>query len=127
MTPVPAQQRLGPRWQGDSADTIYQSLSLMHRDRPGLVVVCGADHVYRMEPDQIIQAHPAWGAGVTVAAIPVPRTAATDFGVTRAAAGGYRIEAFQESPMIRRACRLAEPGGRVHGHLRLRNRRPVEA
>jgi glucose-1-phosphate adenylyltransferase len=98
VTPVPAQQWLGPRWQAGSADAIYQSLSLIERDRPGLVLVAGADHVYRMDPNQMIQAHLDWDAGVTVAAIPVPRTVATDFGVIRAAADSHRVEAFQEKP-----------------------------
>jgi len=98
VTPVPAQQWLGPRWQAGSADAIYQSLTLIQSDRPGLVLVAGADHVYRMDPNQMIQAHLDWDAGVTVAAVPVPRIAATDFGVIRAAAEGHRIEAFQEKP-----------------------------
>jgi glucose-1-phosphate adenylyltransferase len=98
VTPVPAQQWLGPRWQAGSADAIYQSLTLIERDRPGLVLVAGADHVYRMDPNQMIQAHLDWDAGVTVAAIGMPRPAATDFGVIRAAADGHRIAAFQEKP-----------------------------
>ena len=98
VTPVPAQQWLGPYWQAGSADAIYQSLSLLDKDRPDLVVVCGADHVYRMDPAQMIGQHIAWGAGVTVAAIPVPRTAATDFGVVRTAADGHCLEAFLEKP-----------------------------
>ena len=104
MTPVPAQQWLGPHWQAGSADAIYQSLSLLDKDRPGLVVVCGADHVYRMDPAQMIGQHMAWGAGVTVAAIPVPRAEATDFGVVQTAAGGHCIEVFLEKP--------ADPPGR---------------
>ena len=106
VTPVPAQQRLGPRWQTGSADAIYQSLNLIYDDRPDLVVVFGADHVYRMDPAQMIEAHLTWGAGVTVAAIPVPRTTAADFGVVQAAPGGHRIEAFLEKP--------ADPPG-LHG------------
>jgi glucose-1-phosphate adenylyltransferase len=98
VAPVPAQQRLGPRWQTGSADAIYQSLNLIHSERPDLVVVFGADHVYRMDPRQMIEAHLAWGAGVTVAAIPVPRASAASFGVIRAAADGHRIEAFLEKP-----------------------------
>jgi glucose-1-phosphate adenylyltransferase len=104
VTPVPAQQWLGPHWQAGSADAIYQSLSLVERDRPDLVVVCGADHVYRMDPAQMIDQHLAWGAGVTIAAIPVPRTSATDFGVPRTAADGHRVEKFLEKP--------ADPPGR---------------
>jgi len=104
VTPVPAQQWLGPHWQAGSADAIYQSLSLLDKDRPDLVVVCGADHVYRMDPAQMIGQHIAWGAGVTVAAIPVPRTEATGFGVVQTAADGHCLEAFLEKP--------ADPPGR---------------
>ena len=83
VTPVPAQQWLGPHWQAGSADAISQSLSLIYKDRPDLVVVCGADHVYRMDPVQMIDRHTTWGAGVTVAAIPVPRTEAADAALRR--------------------------------------------
>jgi glucose-1-phosphate adenylyltransferase len=107
VTPVPAQQWLGPHWQSGSADAIYQSLSVLYKDRPDLVVVCGADHVYRMDPVQMIDQHSTWGAGVTVAAIPVARTEAADFGVVQAAADGHRIEVFLEKP--------ADPPGRP-GH-----------
>ncbi len=95
---VPAQQRLGPHWQMGSADAIYQSLNLIDQDRPDLVVVVGADHVYRMDPEQMIAQHAAWGAGVTVAVIPVRRTEATGFGVVHTTPGGHRIEAFWEKP-----------------------------
>ena len=104
VTPVPAQQRRGPHWQTGSADAIYQSLNLIYDERPDIVVVFGTNHVYRMDPMQMIEAHIAWGAGVTVAAIPVPRTEATEFGVVRSAAAGHRIEAFLEKP--------ADPPGR---------------
>jgi len=107
VIPVPAQQWRGPRWQAGSADAIYQSLSLLEEHRPDLVVVCGADHVYRMDPAQMIDQHVAWGAGVTVSAIPLPRAEATDFGVVQAAADGHSIEAFTEKP--------ANPPGRA-GH-----------
>jgi glucose-1-phosphate adenylyltransferase len=98
VIPVPAQQWRGPRWQAGSADAIYQSLSLLEEHRPDLVVVCGADHVYRMDPAQMIDQHVAWGAGVTVSAIPLPRAQASDFGVVQAAADGHCIEAFVEKP-----------------------------
>ena len=68
------------------------------------MVVFGTNHVYRMDPMQMIEAHIAWGAGVTVAAIPVPRTEATEFGVVQSAAAGHRIAAFLEKP--------ADPPGR---------------
>jgi glucose-1-phosphate adenylyltransferase len=98
VTAVPAQQRLGPQWYTGSADAIYQSLNLIFDERPDLVVVFGADHVYRMDPRQMIDQHVEGGAGVTVAAIRVPRTEATEFGVIRAAKDGHQIEAFLEKP-----------------------------
>jgi glucose-1-phosphate adenylyltransferase len=98
VTPVPAQQWLGPYWQTGSADAIYQSLSLIYSERPDLVAVVGADHVYRMDPAQMIDQHTAWGAGVTVAAIPVPRTAAAGFGVMHTVQDGHCIGEFAEKP-----------------------------
>jgi glucose-1-phosphate adenylyltransferase len=98
VTPVPAQQRLGPHWYTGSADAIYQSLNLIFDDRPDLVIVFGADHVYRMDPRQMIDQHVTHGAGVTVAAIPVPRMDATAFGVIQAGADGITLEAFLEKP-----------------------------
>ena len=57
VTAVPAQQRLGPRWFTGSADAIFQSLNLINDERPDYVAVFGADHVYRMDPMQMVQAH----------------------------------------------------------------------
>jgi glucose-1-phosphate adenylyltransferase len=98
VTPVPAQQRLGPRWYTGSADAIYQSLNLIFDDQPDIVAVFGADHVFRMDPQQMIDQHIQHGAGVTVAAIPVTRAEATAFGVIRVAPDGRTIEAFLEKP-----------------------------
>ena len=67
ITPVPAQQRLGPRWYTGSADAIFQSLNLVYDESPTYVVVFGADHVYRMDPEQMVRQHIESGAGVTVA------------------------------------------------------------
>jgi glucose-1-phosphate adenylyltransferase len=98
VTPVPAQQRLGPHWYTGSADAIYQSLNLIFDDQPDIVAVLGADHVFRMDPRQMIAHHVAHGAGVTVAAIPVPRAEATAFGVIGVADDARTIEAFREKP-----------------------------
>jgi glucose-1-phosphate adenylyltransferase len=98
VTPVPAQQRLGPHWYTGSADAIYQSLNLIFDDQPDIVAVFGADHVYRMDMMQMVAQHQEQGAGVTVAAIPVPRADATDFGIVQTAADGRTIEAFLEKP-----------------------------
>ena len=98
VTPVPAQQRLGPQWFAGSADAIHQSLNLVYDDQPDHIVVFGADHVYRMDPRQMVDQHVASGAGVTVAGIRVPRVEAKGFGVIQTAADGRQIEAFLEKP-----------------------------
>lgn len=95
VTPVPAQMRRGPFWFSGSADAIYQNLNLISDENPDLVAVFGADHIYRMDPAQMIDHHFAVGAGVTVAAIPVPRHEAKAFGVIEVDADG-KIIAFHE-------------------------------
>lgn len=98
ITPVPAQQRLGPRWYTGSADAILQNFNLIQDENPEHVLVFGADHVYRMDPDQMYQQHLASGAGVTVAAIRMKRSEAHDFGVIELAEDGVTIKAFHEKP-----------------------------
>jgi glucose-1-phosphate adenylyltransferase len=97
VTPVPAQQRLGPQWFKGSADAIHQSLNLVYVEQPDHVVVFGADHVYRMDPRQMVEQHVASGAGVTVAGLRVPRKEATGYGVIDTT-DGRRIDGFLEKP-----------------------------
>src|ERR671921_82582 len=72
VTPVPAQMRRGPRWFVGSADAIYQNFNLINDERPEHIIVFGADHIYRMDPEQMVEQHIASGAGVTVAGIRTP-------------------------------------------------------
>src|SRR5258706_15594112 len=98
VTPVPAQQRLGPRWFAGSADAIYQSLNLINDERPDYIIVFGADHIYRMDPQQMVEQHIESGAGVTVAGIRQPLSQAAQFGVIEVGADGRQISAFREKP-----------------------------
>lgn len=98
VTPVPAQQRLGPRWFLGSADAIYQSLNLIHDEQPDYVVVFGADHVYRMDPRQMVRQHIEGGAAATVAAIRIPRSESAGFGIITPASDGVNVERFLEKP-----------------------------
>jgi glucose-1-phosphate adenylyltransferase len=98
VTPVPAQMRRGRHWFAGSADAIFQNLNLVYDESPRHVIVFGADHIYRMDPRQMVEQHVASGAGVTVAAIRVPVTQANAFGVIETAADGRRIAAFREKP-----------------------------
>jgi len=97
VTPVPAQMRRGPRWFAGSADAIYQNLNLIYDEQPDYVCVFGADHVYRMDPRQMVDQHIASGAGVTVAGLRKPRAEASEFGVIESDVDG-RVTAFLEKP-----------------------------
>jgi glucose-1-phosphate adenylyltransferase len=94
---VPAQMRLGPRWFAGSADAIYQNLNLVYDERPDHVMVLGADHIYRMDPRQLLEHHMRSGAGLTLAGIPVPIDQATAFGIIEADHTG-RVRGFREKP-----------------------------
>jgi glucose-1-phosphate adenylyltransferase len=98
VAPVPAQMRRGPQWFSGSADAIYQSMNLIHDARPDYVCVFGADHIYRMDPAQMLQHHIESGAGATVAAIRAPISQAPEFGVIETAGDDVRIAAFREKP-----------------------------
>src|SRR5438045_392088 len=94
---VPAQMRLGPRWFEGSADAIYQNMNLIGDENPDYICVFGADHIYRMDPEQMVQAHIESGSGVTVAAIKVPRAESDRFGVIEPGANN-KIKSFKEKP-----------------------------
>jgi glucose-1-phosphate adenylyltransferase len=98
VAPVPAQQRVGQRWFAGSADAIFQSLNLVHDDSPDYICVFGADHIYRIDPAQMVARHIEWNAGVTVAGIRVPLSEASQYGVIETAEDGHRITAFREKP-----------------------------
>src|SRR5688572_2453664 len=98
VAPVPAQQRLGPWWFSGSADAIHQSLNLINDEQPDYVIVFGADHIYRMNPRQLVEHHINFGAGVTVAGIRQQLSQADQFGVIDVAEDGKRIRAFREKP-----------------------------
>ncbi|NNG18410.1 glucose-1-phosphate adenylyltransferase [Naumannella sp. ID2617S] len=97
VTPVPAQQRLGPRWYQGSADAIFQSMNLINDDDPDYVVVFGADNIYRMDVSQMLEQHIDSGLDCTVAGIRVPRKDASAFGIIDAGSD-RQIKEFLEKP-----------------------------
>ena len=94
---VPAQQRLGKHWYLGSADALLQSLNLIDDEKPDYVIVFGADHVYRMDPEQMVAEHIASGKAVSVAGIRIPRSEASAFGCIQSDADG-NITEFLEKP-----------------------------
>ncbi|GEL47596.1 glucose-1-phosphate adenylyltransferase [Cellulomonas hominis] len=99
VSPVPAQQRVGKHWYLGSADAIYQCLNILDDERPDIVVVVGADHVYRMDFSQMVDQHIATGAEITVAGIRQPISMADQFGVIETdPSDPTKIAAFREKP-----------------------------
>ncbi len=98
VTSVPAQMRMGKRWFVGSADALFQNINIIEDERPEHIFVFGADHIYRMDPKQMLQAHVDSGAGVTVAGIRVPIAEATAFGVIQQSDESTLIEKFWEKP-----------------------------
>ncbi|TVR60227.1 MAG: glucose-1-phosphate adenylyltransferase [Candidatus Competibacteraceae bacterium] len=97
VTVVPPQMMRGGDWFQGTADAVYQNINLIELHDPDLVLVFGADHVYRMDISQMVDFHRDNKADATVAALPVPLAEATAFGVIDTEADG-RIRDFKEKP-----------------------------
>jgi glucose-1-phosphate adenylyltransferase len=97
VTVVPPQMDGHSQMFRGTSDAVYQSLRLIKLYRPDLVVVFGADHIYRMDVSQMVLFHREHNADVTVSALPVPLAQASNFGVIAADSDG-RIQEFQEKP-----------------------------
>lgn len=99
VAPVPAQQRMGKHWFLGSADAIFQSLNLIDDEDPDIVVVVGADNIYRMDFSQMVERHLATGAELTVAGIRQPLELADQLGVIATSPERPEgITAFLEKP-----------------------------
>ncbi|MGA3353003.1 MAG: glucose-1-phosphate adenylyltransferase [Acidimicrobiales bacterium] len=98
VTTVPAQMRRGRQWFAGSADAVFQNLNIVGDERPDYICVFGADHIYRMDPRQMLEQHLNSSAGVTVAAIRVDISAASQFGVVEPGYG-TTIRRFLEKPL----------------------------
>jgi glucose-1-phosphate adenylyltransferase len=96
IIPVPAQMRsVGETWYQGTADAIYQNINLIEQAEPHAVAIFGADHIYRMNVAHMIEYHENLNAACTVAAIPVHKRHAHEFGVIEADESN-RIVGFHE-------------------------------
>ena len=99
VTPVPAQQRMGSHWFQGSADAIYQSMNLVDDEKPDIVVITGADNIYRMDFSQMVQSHIDSGFPLTIEGIRQPISLADQFGVIDADPDTPgKVRAFLEKP-----------------------------
>ena len=94
---IPAQQRTGLSWFRGSADAVWQCFHVVEDAAPEYVVIFGGDHIYKMDVRLMIDRHFETHADLTVAAIPVPKAEASQFGVLDVDAEG-RVVGFVEKP-----------------------------
>jgi len=95
---VPAQKRTGNLWYQGTADAIFQNINLIEDRGYDLVAIFGADHIYRMDIQQMIDFHVQNMADVTVAALPVLKSEAKSLGVIQVDED-HRVIGFQEKPV----------------------------
>ncbi len=92
---LPPQQRVDDQWYLGTADAVHQNIYSLERAAPRLVVVLAGDHIYKMNYHTLVEAHEDSGADVTVAALPVAREEAIEFGTMEVDASG-RVRGFRE-------------------------------
>lgn len=97
ITVVPPQMKARGGWYEGTGDAVYHNLNLIRDFAPDLIAVFGADHIYRMDINQMIRFHVEKGADVTVAALPVPLHAASGFGIVEADHNDH-VTGFEEKP-----------------------------
>ncbi|MGY2573622.1 glucose-1-phosphate adenylyltransferase [Vibrio sp. C8] len=94
---IPAQMRDGKRWYEGTADAIYQNIVFVEQSGAADVCIFGSDHVYKMDIRQMLESHLKKEAKLTVAALRMPRTEASKFGVIEVDSEGQMI-GFEEKP-----------------------------
>lgn len=94
---VPPQQRNVDRWYRGTADSIYQNVYILQRERPERVLILSGDHVYKMDYNDMLADHMAKKAELTVAGVEVDRAEATAFGVI-GSDEQFRIVDWEEKP-----------------------------
>jgi glucose-1-phosphate adenylyltransferase len=93
-----AQQTLDEAgWYQGTADAVRQNLRYIQQPGVDLVLVLSGDQLYRMDFAAMLAAHCDSGADVTIAALPVDRQAAANFGIMRMNDAG-RVVGFLEKP-----------------------------
>ncbi|GHS98311.1 glucose-1-phosphate adenylyltransferase [Synergistales bacterium] len=97
VTLVPAQMWRGEHWFQGTADAVFQNLHLISLFKADQVCIFAADHIYKMDVEQMLAYHGEKKADVTVAANVVPLAEASQFGCIKTDALGRIIE-FVEKP-----------------------------
>lgn len=96
---VPAQMQLGAEWYRGTADSVFQNMNLIRQFSPDIVLIFGADHIYKMNIAQMVRYHLKSGAKATVACLPVPKEESRSFGIVEVDSQ-WKVKSFLEKPEI---------------------------
>ena len=95
----PYQAKKKSSWFEGTANAIYQNMQFMKKYNPDYVLILSGDHIYKMDYAAMIKAHKATGADCTIAAIEVPMSEASRFGILNTNPDGSIYE-FEEKPKV---------------------------
>lgn len=84
-------------WHQGNADAIYRNRRLIREFDPDLLLVLSADHIYKLDYNDVIAAHIANNAAVTMVTTRVPHEQASRFGTLKADAQG-KVTHFEYKP-----------------------------
>lgn len=93
----PYQAKTNSSWYEGTANAIYQNLHFMKMYNPEYVLILSGDHIYKMDYGAMLKAHKETGADCTIAAINVPLSEASRFGILNTNPDGS-IYQFEEKP-----------------------------
>jgi glucose-1-phosphate adenylyltransferase len=94
---LPPMKRVSEEWYQGTADAVYQNLQSIVTEAPDHVLVLSADHIYKMNYQDMIAWHQSKNADITLATIQVAPCEASRFGVTQITPD-YRVHGFEEKP-----------------------------
>ena len=96
---LPARERgeVGATWYAGTADAIYQNIGFLDQYNPEYVLILSGDHIYKMDYADMLAAHKAKGADLTVAVLNVTLEEASRFGIMNTNKDGSIYE-FEEKP-----------------------------
>ncbi len=100
---VPAQMRVDGNWYKGTADAVFQNLTHINDEKPKHVCVFGGDHIYRMDVSQMMRFHKQKEAVLTISAIPIPISEASEFGIIEVDEN-WKLTGFQEKPKDKPKC-----------------------
>ena len=93
----PYQAKNGADWYKGPANAIYQNMDFIKRYNCDYVLILSGDHIYKMDYENMLDAHKATGADCTIAVLEFSLEEASRFGIMNTDEN-LRIVEFEEKP-----------------------------